>query len=170
MPYALDNDAFICWQKNKEWDELKWLKMLEKVKMEKTKPLWVLIPDVVANREETIRKWEKYSPIVKKLKIKTAFACQDGMTEKDIPKDADVIFIGGTTEWKMKTIPMWTANHPRVHVGRVNTIKRILECERYGVESVDGSGWFRDTADGKRIKSLELWLEGKIKNHPEFNF
>ena len=30
-----------------------------------------------------------------------------------------------------------------VHVGRVNSMKRLRVCEDLGVDSVDGTGWFR---------------------------
>lgn len=169
IPYTLDNDAFAVWRDRKEWDEGMWLDMLEKAAKQPFSPLWCLVPDVVANREKTLENWSKYRRVVGDYGWPTAFAVQDGMTVEDVPRDADVIFIGGTTSWKWRTVPMWCDNFSRVHVGRCPKGK-VLACEKLGAESVDSTGWFRDTQNGYRIQWLKWWLEGHIKPHPEFDF
>jgi hypothetical protein len=126
------------------------------------------VPDVVANREATLDNWKRYSPEVKALGWNTAFACQDGMTPDDVPQEADLIFIGGTTRWKWSSLPMWTRIGKPVHVGRVNELRRIWTCEDFGVVSVDGSGWFRDTSEGRRAKQLLQWADGNRQETPDF--
>jgi hypothetical protein len=78
------------------------------------------------------------------------------MTEvSDVPYNADIVFIGGSTSWKWRTLRTWTGAFPRVHVGRVNS-RRLLEmAENCGAESCDGTGWFRDPT---RTKELEFYL------------
>lgn len=165
--FALDNDAFSAWTTGKPWDEVAWRWMLDHVKRSGMTPLWALVPDVVANREATLARWERFAPVVADFGWQLAFALQDGMTPADIPDGADVLFVGGTTEWKWRTLPAWVATGRRVHVGRVNTIEKVHACERLGVESVDGTGWFRDSEDGAKVRALDAWLSGKLQPHPE---
>lgn len=156
IPYALDNDAYSAFSNRTEWSESEWVALLEWARMAVKKPLWVLVPDVVANREATLENWKRYAPMVREAR---GFAVQDGMTPDDVPSDADLIFVGGTTSWKWRTLPMWAKCGKRIHVGRVNTLRRLWTCDEFGVESCDGTGWFRE-GDGDRIADLETWLEG----------
>lgn len=167
MPYALDNDAYSAYSNNIEWDVNAWRQMLKLAKNTGQDPIWVLVPDVVADKKATLEKWNQYQPEASKFKWKLAFAVQDGMTPDDVPSNADVVFVGGTTLWKWKTIPMWTKHFKRVHVGRVNEFRRLCTCEDFGVESVDGSGWFRDTDKGRRAKALLRFLDGDRNGTPE---
>lgn len=155
MPYVLDNDAFTL---RDNWSESAWLEMLEWARMSQYKPQWILVPDKVGNCEETIRLWHKYLPIAKSFGWPVAFAVQDGISVSDVP-DADVVFVGGTTEWKWKNIEQWNI-FKRVHVGRVNSIFRVWQCQDLGYESVDGTGWFRDPSNPEKLPALEEWMQG----------
>lgn len=160
MPFACDNDAFISYTNRTPWDEAAWIKMLERVKLTRLPPLWVLVPDTVGNRAETLEKWHQYSPVAKKYGWPIAFAVQDGMTSSDVPKDSDVIFVGGTDSFKWKSLNHWTDNFPRVHVGRVNRVEMLESCERLGCESVDGTGWFREPSRPDKLIALRRFIEG----------
>lgn len=164
LPFACDNDAYKTYMRGQAWEPTEWRKMLCKVRASRLIPMWCLVPDVVGNKAATLENWNRYSGEVEYTK---AFAAQDGMTPDDVPADASVVFIGGTTEWKWRSLPMWTKHFPRVHVGRVNTLRRLLTCDEFGVESCDGSGWFREGADGNRMQDLLRWLDGYKNNHPE---
>ena len=161
VEYALDNDAFTAWTGNSDWNEHEWFRLLEWVSKSHTTPLWALVPDVVADRDGTLEKWDKYAPTIIDLGWSPAFAVQDGMTPDDVPKNAAIVFIGGSTEWKWRTLPIWAENFARIHVGRVNEPRRLWTCEDYNVESVDGSGWFRDSEEGRRIWHIKQWLDKK---------
>ena len=163
MPFALDNDAFASWTTGRPWDEDMWMSMLFKVKREGLNPRWVLVPDVVANREAPLAKWYLYHPVAASYGWPVAMAVQDGMTPDDVPDEADVIFVGGSTDWKWQSLPMWAETGRRIHVGRVNEIYKVELCESLGVESVDGTGWMRGTSGGRQAKDLEAWLERKRK-------
>lgn len=158
VPFALDNDAFVAWKNNTPWSELDWIGMLDKVKLWHAPPIWVLVPDAVADRNATLRRWDQYSPIARAYGWPLAFAVQDGMTSGDVP-DADVIFIGGSTAWKWQTARMWCKKFPRVHIGRVRTQKLQL-AEEMGAESVDGSGFMRETFHGRPARQLRAFVEG----------
>lgn len=143
MPYALDNGAWPAFVKNLHWDEPAWHTLLNWAKNSGQAPLWVAVPDVVADRERTIEKWPIYSACVREYGFRPAFVLQDGMTFEDVP-DADcMLFIGGSTGWKLAAIEPWCAKFPdRIHVGRVNGPVRLDICYRAGAVSVDGTGWF----------------------------
>lgn len=160
IPYALDNDAFSAWSQGKEWSEQDWFELLKWARMSGRKPRWVLVPDVVADKQGTLGRWLKYKEHALQFGWPMAFAVQDGMTPDDVPEDADVVFVGGTTEWKWRHLGTWTRNFKRVHVGRVNSINKLWVCEDYGVESVDGTGWFRDSDASYKMDRIQQWLEG----------
>lgn len=161
MPFACDNDAFSAWANKAPWNESAWLGMLRQIQNIRFEPRWVLVPDVVADREATLERWKKYAPVAARYEWPLAFALQDGMSPGDVPNDAEVVFVGGTTEWKWKSLPMWCDHFPRVHVGRVNELSKLRVCQRYGVESVDGTGWFRDGDGGRRSRALEFFMENE---------
>lgn len=162
MPYALDNDAYSAWSKGTAWDAAAWSELLEWARVSGQAPRWVLVPDEVADKAATLEKWNEHSAEAAGYKWPLAFAVQDGMTPEDVPIDADVIFVGGTTKWKWMSLPMWTANFPRVHVGRVNELRRLFTCEEYGVESCDGTGWVRDPCDSRKFDRLAGWIAGEL--------
>lgn len=157
MPYSLDNGAFGAWLHKKEWDEGKFLQLLERARMH-FPPLWVVVPDVVMDKDATLAKWECWSKVIKSLLPSTplAFAVQDGITKEDVPENAEVVFIGGSTEWKWKHLRMWTASFPRVHVARVNSERMLWMADEAGAESCDGTGWMRGGEE--RIEELERYL------------
>lgn len=160
MPYALDNDAFGSFSGGHEWSESEWLEMLKWARSSAITPMWSLVPDVVADKKATLAKWDQYAGTVDRFGFAKAFAVQDGMVPSDVPVGASVVFVGGTTEWKWRTLPMWSSAFPRVHVGRVNELRRLWTCEDFGVESVDGAGWFRGTQDGRQGRAIQAWIEG----------
>lgn len=157
MPFALDNGAFPAFVNKKEWDEEAFVQMIETAALCGQAPRWVIVPDVVADREATIARWHEWTPSLKHYGWPLAFAVQDGMTQADVPADADVVFVGGTTEWKWKTIWGWCKANKRVHVGRVNGYRGLWHCHDAGAESCDGTGWFR--GDQEQLAGLEQYLE-----------
>ncbi len=145
--YVLDNGAFGCWSKGKEWDSTSFLKHVERYAFHQNRPDWVVVPDVVAERHQTLANWDRWAPLLKhEYMLPLALAVQDGMTLSDVlclDIRPDVIFVGGSTEWKWDTFNRWANDWDRVHVGRVNTEKYLLKCLNSGVESCDGTGFFR---------------------------
>jgi hypothetical protein len=156
LPFGLDNGAFPAWTKGEAWDEAAYRGLLERVAKAHHTPLWVLVPDVVADRDATLRSWERWAPELRGYGWPLAFAVQDGMTVGDVP-DADVIFVGGSTVWKRRTMETWCKSFKRVHVGRINTEKWLWRCVEVGAESCDGTGWFRGDPD--QLAGLEAFLK-----------
>ncbi|MFA6043388.1 MAG: hypothetical protein WC718_00260 [Phycisphaerales bacterium] len=160
--WALDNGVFGAWEKGREWSPEPLYRYLDAYA--DWGPAWVVVPDWVGDREETLRRWDAHAPAIKAFGAPLAFAVQDGMDIYDVPFDAAVVFVGGSSQWKWKNLEMWTSNFPRVHVGRVNT-RRLLEvCESAGAESCDGTGWFRHP---KRTAELEKYLSDRKQREHE---
>ena len=164
LTYVLDNDAFSAWSNGTEWNHAAWTEMLKRAMLNKHKPAWVLVPDVVADKTATLASWQRHAPEAASYSWPLAFAVQDGMTPDDVPEGAQVVFVGGTTEWKWQNLPMWCASFSRVHVGRVNNIEKVYHCEDMGIESVDGTGWFKDPTREDKLPALLSWFEGERHN------
>lgn len=162
LPYALDNGAYGAFANKTEWDEPAWVRLLEWAKHSGQAPEWVLVPDVVGDKDGTLRNWDRYAPAAKRYGWPLAFAVQDGMTPLDVPADAQVVFVGGSTEWKWETMSLWAFFFPRVHVGRVNSGHRLAQCYLEGVESVDGTGWVR-AGWGRQWCQLLAFLESHYR-------
>jgi len=171
MPYVLDNGAFPAWTKGEPWDEEAWLSLVEWGRNARSglpsraqKPQWMLIPDVVADPDATLEAWDRWAPKFWDSPIDLAFAAQDGMTCADIPNGADVVFIGGTKQWKWSVIDEMCEAFPRVHVGRVNTYSLLRRAQDAGAESCDGTGWFR--GDKNQLRGLQSWLQEEAGEIP----
>lgn len=168
----MDNDAYICFKNGQPYDFCAWSEFLQKVKASGLQPLWSVVPDVVGNATKTLEQWHMFYPEVAfSHGWKAALAVQDGMTPEDVRLlrfQPDVIFVGGTTDWKWRTAHVWCQHFPRVHVARVNGKKRLWHCQRIGAESCDGSGWTRGTTKGREARQLEAWLENP-EPHPELS-
>jgi len=143
LGYGIDNGAFPLFASGKPFNDAAFYSHCDRVKGRTHKPLWIAVPDVVGDREGTLRSWFAHSPQVAQYGCPLAFVVQDGMTPDDIPPNASVVFVGGTNDWKMRSVPMFTAAFPRVHVGRINGEKGLWECHEAGAESCDGTGWMR---------------------------
>lgn len=151
VPYALDNGAWPAFKNGRMWECAEWRALLRWAVLSGQKPLWALVPDVVGNRKATLEKWMQHHHEIERTGIRTAFAVQDGMTFDDVPNAECMLFLGGSTKWKVKAIGPWCERFPgRVHVTRVNTWDRLVLSWRSGAVSVDGTGWFHKTGHQKR--------------------
>lgn len=166
MPFALDNGAFTAWRDKTAWDVDGWRTMLRTIKLRHLTPLWAAVPDVVADAEATIRNWYIYAQEIHKLGWPAAFCLQDGMTVKDVPRDAQIVFVGGTDRWKFPNLEMWTRNFPHVHCARVTSQEMIESCERLGCQSIDGTGWFMSPDRKDHLPMLQNFIEGHREMTP----
>jgi hypothetical protein len=157
LPYALDNGAFSAFTRKVAFDDNAFLAHCDWARGAGPQPLWVVVPDVVTDAPATLARWREWAPVLRRFGWPLAFAAQDGHEPGDVPLDADVVFIGGSTEWKLHAIQPFCAAHRRVHVGRVNTYGRLRICADAGAESCDGTGWFR--GDRQQLAGLIQFLQ-----------
>lgn len=174
LPYALDNGAFVAWKNEERWMQREFVGLLDQAQKHVNaggqSPKWVVVPDVVGNRDGTLWAWDSWVPRLQRwYGWPLAMAVQDGMTPGDVPKEADVVFVGGTTTWKRRTFQMWCNAFPRVHIGRINTYKWLWACAEAGAESCDGTGWFR--GDKRQLAGLHQFLAESSKGpQPQLSF
>jgi len=108
--------------------------------------LWVTVPDVVADARATRRRWRRWRPLLAGLGLRAAYVLQDG--ELSPPWDAlDCLFVGGTTAFKESERAAALCREARargkwVHVGRVNTVRRLRMFDGLA-DSIDGSKFSR---------------------------
>jgi len=142
--WAADNEAFVG------FDARKFTMMLERIDQYEG-CRFVAVPDVVADHKATLKRWRQWR---NRISQPAAFVLQDGCQE--VPDDADAVFVGGSTEWKLSDdahrlidgFDGWR------HMGRVNSVRRLKLAKSWGIDSVDGTGMARYT-DTK----LPLYLE-----------
>lgn len=164
--YALDNDCFANsripgWWKTK--GEYSWFKLLDKIGTQKNKPLFCLLPDVVADWPRTVEMAWRYVGEVRDRGLPVAIALQDGCSlEAASFLSPDWFFVGGSTAWKWQNARRIVkfANSSfgiRTHVGRVNGTERLRWCLDMGVDSCDGTGLarFTDAMLPRTLKAFE---------------
>jgi hypothetical protein len=148
--YCLDNGAWWAFKSGSSFDGDAFLKAYE---MLGEKADFVVLPDIVGGGMRSLEfslDWLDrlgQSPSFKLL------AVQDGMpidVIRPMVGPALGIFVGGTTEWKESMIiPLGMVARERscwLHVGRVNTARRIHLCAAAGATSFDGSSVSRFVA------------------------
>lgn len=170
MPFVVDNGAFIAWRDGLPWDVWGWREMLKMVKMRGVTPAWAAIPDAVGDKKTTLERWGIHAYEIQLLNWPTAFCVQDGMTPKNVPSDADVVFVGGTDGWKYPNLPLWCEHFARVHCARVNSPEMFERCAELGCESIDGTGWFMDPSRQDKLPALQRFLSGHRNRTPTFTF
>jgi hypothetical protein len=137
--WAADNGCF-----SNKWAANTWMSWLESQSNPET-ALFATIPDVVADHCGTLERWHQWSWRVQNLGYKTAFVLQDGAHSNKMPWDEmDALFIGGTTEYKLSSEARFIIERAKelgkwVHMGRVNSIRRIKLAYEWGCDSVDGT-------------------------------
>jgi hypothetical protein len=148
-PWAADNDAFGGWTREKE---LSFSKMLGRICLDGNKSTckFIACPDVVGDSKTTLERFDKWESIVRATGFPVALVAQDGLYPSVVPWNRiDALFIGGTTEWKLSSNVDWLIAEAQdggvwVHVGRVNSARRIRHFYEVGVDSIDGrsfSAW-----------------------------
>lgn len=140
--YGLDNGAWWAYQQKQPFDVAAFEKLVDKMGKGAD---WIVAPDIVGGGLESLRVSEQWLPMLV-LIAPVLLAVQDGMTARDVEGllGARVgIFVGGTTEWKLDTLQSWGEVARKrgcyLHVGRVNTARRIQYCHDAGADSFDGS-------------------------------
>jgi hypothetical protein len=147
-PWAADNDAFGGWTREKE---LAFSRLLGRIcrdgRVDTCK--FVAAPDIVGNYQATLVLFCQWRSIIQSSGMPVALVAQDGLTPIATPWDRlDAVFIGGSTEFKLseaadRLILEAKARGKWVHVGRVNTLRRLRHFHDIGVDSIDGTCFSR---------------------------
>jgi hypothetical protein len=144
LRYGLDNGAWGAFQKKQPFDEKAFWRVVEP---HGAGADFVVVPDIVAGGMESFKFSLGWLSRLGGLKL-LLFPVQDGMDVTEVCtmlryETCLGIFLGGSTEWKLRTMPLWgavaAALNRHYHVGRVNTRRRIRLCAEAGADSFDGT-------------------------------
>lgn len=142
FPYAIDNGAWSAYVAGEPFDEPAFLRAYGRLGHGAD---FVVLPDIVAGGGASLAfslAWRARLDAV----CPQMLAVQDGMTPAEVGPlvgQALGIFVGGTSEWKEATMALWGAvareRGAKLHVGRVNSRRRVALCAAAGADSFDGS-------------------------------
>jgi hypothetical protein len=129
FPYALDNGAYTCWDRDTntfdddQWDEVsRGLEMLHRwAHWCGTPPLWTVIPDVPGDAARTIERWTLNAAMY--AEWPRALAVQDGMTAADV-KRLDPLPARVLLE------PAWSSASGRARTGSHHRSERSVAMKR----------------------------------------
>ena len=143
FPYALDNGAWTAHCKSAAWDRAAFERAMDKLGDGAD---FVVLPDIVAGGLESLYHSLEWLDRLRDYNGLFLLAVQDGMRVEHIEPFVGKrvgVFVGGTTDWKLDSLPSWARlahkHGAYLHVGRVNTARRIRYCSGFGVHSFDGT-------------------------------
>lgn len=136
IPWAMDNGCF-----SEKWDPTVWTAALRR-HQHTPGCLFATIPDVVADARATNEWWARWHGTARNLGYRCAYVLQDGC--ESVPASASAVFVGGSTEWKLGPqarvlVAKAKAEERWVHMGRVNSLRRIRYAADIGCDSADGT-------------------------------
>jgi hypothetical protein len=113
------------------------------------RPLFVSVPDAVGDSGTTAHLWGVWAHAVRRRGLPLAFVAQNGCDRPRMSPpwyEFDAVFIGGDTAWKLgpearRIVRICKEHGKHVHMGRVNSRRRLRYAESIGVDSVDDTGW-----------------------------
>lgn len=143
IPWAADNDAY-----NGGFDPDAFYAMLDTL-AGLTGCRFVAAPDVVGDAAATLRLFDTWDIAITSRGLPVALVAQNGLAPAGVPWDRiDALFIGGDDEFKLTgpAEPLIAEAKRRrkwVHMGRVNSERRISYAAALGCDSIDGTQYAR---------------------------
>jgi hypothetical protein len=140
QPWAADNGRFSAPENYTDEGYLAWL-----ATMPAESCLFATAPDVVGDAAATLAMSAPMLSRIRAAGYRVAFVGQDGQEDLPVPwDDFDALFIGGTTAWKLGPGAEALAREAKrrgkwVHMGRVNSLRRMRYAESIGCDSADGT-------------------------------
>lgn len=131
--------------------------------------LFATAPDVVGDAKATLERSAPVLPRLRALGYRAALVAQDGLEALPVPWDSfDVLFIGGSTAWKLSDAALELVREAKrrgkwVHVGRVNSYRRLRLFTDAGADSADGT--FLAFGPSANLPRLEAWLN-RLQSQP----
>lgn len=151
-----------CFAQPQKYNEAKYLQFL--ADRPASTALFATAPDVVGDAIATLNKSIPALPKIRALGYQAALVAQDGLEAISIiPWHLfDVLFIGGTTDWKLgagvrSLVADAKSRGKAVHMGRVNSLRRLRYAAEIGCDSADGT--FVGFGPSINIPRLLGWLD-----------
>ena len=142
--WAADNGCF-----SDRWTEMPWLDWLATLPTDGC--LFAVAPDVYPDAQASLDRGLQYADLIRSMGFPVAIVAQDGAENIRYPWDEfDCLFIGGAKtanpkdEWKISPQAEQVCRAARnagkwVHMGRVNSLRRMERARSMGVQSCDGT-------------------------------
>lgn len=124
---------------------------------------FVTAPDVVADAAATWERSRTALPLIRAAGWKAALVAQNGIEDMDVARgEFDALFLGGDTAWKLSDHARAVSGEAKrrglwVHMGRVNSLRRLEVAVDFGCDSVDGN--FLGFGPDQNLPRLLAWLE-----------
>lgn len=124
--------------------------------------VFAVAPDVVCDAAATLDRSAPMLPRIRRAGYPAALALQNGVEHMTVPwRDFDVAFLGGDTDWKIgpharRLAADAKANGKRVHMGRVNSRRRLRIAAQMGCHSADGT--YLAFGPDQNLPKLLSWL------------
>lgn len=190
--WAADNGAYTLGARWVDFDHASWWAWLQKVVAAVSDPTlaacrFATAPDAIdvcrcknlcicghgnvrGNPTVTIAWAKQWLPMIRSLGVPAAMVFGNGMEDMldEVPWDLlDVVFLGGSTEWKLgegarTVVAEAKARGKRIHMGRVNSSKRLSYASSLGIDTADGT--FLGKGPAKNLPRLMDWAD--IANTP----
>lgn len=125
---------------------------------------FAVAPDVPFDAAATLALSAPMLPRIRALGYQVALCAQDGLEHLTVPwGDFDVLFLAGSTEWKLSKAARDLAFEAKVrgkwvHMGRVNSWRRLQYAAAIGCDSADGT--FLAFGPDRNLPQLLEWLDG----------
>lgn len=139
-----------------------YLAWLDKLSEHADRCLFATAPDVVGDAAATLERSAPFYAEIRARGYRAALVAQDGLTVETTPWDEiDALFIGGSTDWKLgeeaaELVAAAKARGIWVHMGRVNSRRRMVYADSIGCDSTDGT--FLCFGPDKNLPKLLGWL------------
>lgn len=161
--WAADNGCFAQGERFKLEKFYDWLDGVPRSRL-----LFAVAPDVFPDAVATL---ERSRPVMAELRsrgCRPAFVAQNDAERTDIPWDEfDCLFLGGQDHWKLghgarvltaeaKSRGKW------VHMGRVNSHRRLRYATTIGCDSADGTFLRFRNRDGDGVRGLAWWFDQRM--------
>lgn len=185
--FGADNGRYVESKRGLAFDPDAWLTWLDR--LDRNRCLFAALPDVlhwlkdddgkdfcVGDLDATLTQSAEYVDTVKAMGFAVALVAQDGLRSlAQVPFAVDALFIGGSDEYKLgedvralvaeaRELGLW------VHVGRVNSKKRIRYSASIGADSADGTflRFCRKSEKahqhGRMMRWLDALLDDAVRN------
>lgn len=141
-PWAADSGRY---NKPESYTDEKYLAFLTRHQWAAERCLFATAPDVMGDAVATWELSVKMFEPIRSLGYPAALVAQDGLVLEGLDWDRfDALFVGGTTEYKLSPEARAACHEAKergkwVHMGRVNSLRRMLIAKDFRCDSVDGT-------------------------------
>jgi len=139
-PWALDNGAYADWKNGRPFRAERFFNCVAQA----ADPDFVVCPDIIAGGAASLAVSASWAKALAPFGHRLALVVQNGMTEDQVfsaMPSFDLIFVGGTTEWKERTARRWVdlahSLGKSCHIGRAGTARKVAWARSTGCDSID---------------------------------